>query len=114
MGVISLKARAEADDGSVGVSTPSSGVSMGTFEAKFLLDGDERYKDLGLRCHTRNEMSSDRRLEMKVHRAIPETVRTTTLSYVEGELLTSETHYSMRVEQRYSQRTWSSAIWVRA
>ncbi len=33
----------------MGVSTPESGVSTGTFEAKFLLDGGERYKGLGVR-----------------------------------------------------------------
>jgi len=47
-GLLALRVTVEADDGSVGVSTPSSGVSTGTFEAKFLLDGEERYKGLGV------------------------------------------------------------------
>ncbi len=48
-GLLALRVTVEADDGSVGVSTPESGVSTGTFEAKFLLDGGDRYKGLGVR-----------------------------------------------------------------
>jgi len=47
-GVLSLQVTVTADDGSTGVSTPESGVSTGTFEAKFLLDGGERYNGLGV------------------------------------------------------------------
>ena len=47
-GALSLQVTVTADDGSVGVSTPESGVSTGTFEAKFLLDGGERYNGLGV------------------------------------------------------------------
>lgn len=47
-GLVALRVTVEADDGSVGVSTPESGVSTGTYEAKFLLDGGERYKGLGV------------------------------------------------------------------
>ena len=48
-GLLALRVTVEADDGAIGVSTPESGVSTGTFEATFLLDGDERYKGLGVR-----------------------------------------------------------------
>ena len=48
-GLLALRVTVEADDGSVGVATPASGVSTGTFEAKFLLDGEPRYKGLGVR-----------------------------------------------------------------
>ena len=47
-GVLSLQVTVTADDGSVGVSTPESGVSTGTFEAQFLLDGGDRYNGLGV------------------------------------------------------------------
>ena len=48
-GLLALRVTVGADDGSVGESTPESGVSTGTFEAKFLLDGGKRYKGLGVR-----------------------------------------------------------------
>lgn len=48
-GLLALRVTVEADDGAVGVSTPESGVSTGTHEAKFLLDGEARYKGLGVR-----------------------------------------------------------------
>jgi enolase len=48
-GALSLQVTVTAEDGSVGTSTPESGVSTGTFEAKFLLDGGERYNGLGVR-----------------------------------------------------------------
>jgi len=48
-GILSLQVTVETDDGSCGVSTPESGVSTGTHEAKFLLDGGERYNGLGVR-----------------------------------------------------------------
>lgn len=48
-GVLALRVTVETDDGAVGVSTPESGVSIGTHEAKFLLDGGTRYKGLGVR-----------------------------------------------------------------
>ncbi len=47
--LVALRVTVEADDGSVGVSTPETGVSTGTYEAKFLLDGGERYHGLGVR-----------------------------------------------------------------
>ncbi len=48
-GLLALRVTVEADDGSKGVSTPESGVSTGTYEAKFLLDGEERFNGLGVR-----------------------------------------------------------------
>jgi enolase len=48
-GVLSLQITVETDDGARGVSTPESGVSTGTHEAAFLLDGGERYGGLGVR-----------------------------------------------------------------
>ncbi len=48
-GLLALRVTVEADDGAVGVSTPESGVSTGAHEAKFLLDGEARYKGLGVR-----------------------------------------------------------------
>ena len=48
-GLLSLQVTVTTDDGYVGVSTPESGVSTGTYEAAFLLDGGERYKGLGVR-----------------------------------------------------------------
>ena len=48
-GLLSLEVTVTADDGAVGISTPESGVSTGTYEAAFLLDGDERYNGLGVR-----------------------------------------------------------------
>ena len=47
--LLALRVTVEADDGSVGISTPETGVSTGTYEAKFLLDGGERYRGLGVR-----------------------------------------------------------------
>jgi enolase len=48
-GVLSLEVTVTTDDGAIGVSTPESGVSTGTYEAAFLLDGGERYNGLGVR-----------------------------------------------------------------
>jgi len=48
-GLLSLEVTVTAEDGSVGVSTPESGVSTGKHEAAFLLDGGERYRGLGVR-----------------------------------------------------------------
>lgn len=48
-GVLSLEVTVTADDGAVGISTPETGVSTGTHEAKFLLDGGDRYGGLGVR-----------------------------------------------------------------
>lgn len=48
-GLLSLKVTVTTDDGVQGVSTPESGVSTGTYEAAFLLDGGERYNGLGVR-----------------------------------------------------------------
>ncbi|MCL5027278.1 MAG: phosphopyruvate hydratase [Chloroflexi bacterium] len=48
-GVVSLEVTVTADDGARGVSTPESGVSTGSHEAAFLLDGGERYNGLGVR-----------------------------------------------------------------
>jgi len=48
-GLVSLQVRVETESGAVGVATPESGVSTGTYEAKFLLDGGERYNGLGAR-----------------------------------------------------------------
>jgi enolase len=46
-GLVSLQVRVQTENGAVGVSTPESGVSTGTYEAAFLLDGGERYNGLG-------------------------------------------------------------------
>lgn len=48
-GLLSLEVTMTTDNGYVGVSTPESGVSTGTHEAAFLLDGGPRYKGLGVR-----------------------------------------------------------------
>jgi enolase len=48
-GLLSLQVTVTTDDGAVGVATPESGVSTGGHEAKFLLDGGERYNGLGVR-----------------------------------------------------------------
>jgi len=48
-GALSLEVTVVADDGARGVSTPETGVSTGGHEAKFLLDGGERYGGLGVR-----------------------------------------------------------------
>ena len=48
-GLLSLEVTVLTDDGARGVSTPESGVSTGGHEARFLLDGGERYNGLGVR-----------------------------------------------------------------
>ncbi|MFO7695928.1 MAG: phosphopyruvate hydratase, partial [Anaerolineae bacterium] len=48
-GLVSLQVRVQTENGAIGVSTPESGVSTGTYEAAFLLDGGERYNGLGAR-----------------------------------------------------------------
>jgi enolase len=48
-GVVSLEVTVKTEDGAVGVSTPESGVSTGSHEAAFLLDGGERYGGKGAR-----------------------------------------------------------------
>lgn len=48
-GLISLEVTVETENGALGIATPESGVSTGTYEARFLLDGGERYKGLGAR-----------------------------------------------------------------
>ena len=53
-GLVSLQVRVETENGAVGVSTPESGVSTGTYEAKFVLDGGERYNGLGARKAAEN------------------------------------------------------------
>jgi enolase len=49
-GILALEVTVTTDDGARGVATPESGVSTGTHEAKFLLDGGERYNGLGVRA----------------------------------------------------------------
>jgi enolase len=53
-GVVSLEVTVETEDGALGVSTPESGVSTGTHEASFLLDGGERYGGKGVRKAAEN------------------------------------------------------------
>ncbi len=48
-GLVSLEVTVETENGARGVATPESGVSTGTYEAKFLLDGGPRYRGLGAR-----------------------------------------------------------------
>ncbi len=48
-GLFGLRVVVETEDGAIGVSTPASGVSTGSYEAAFLLDGGERYKGRGVR-----------------------------------------------------------------
>ena len=48
-GLLGLRVVVETENGARGVSTPESGVSTGTYEAAFLLDGGERYNGLGVR-----------------------------------------------------------------
>ncbi len=50
----------------------------------------------------------------KLHRTIPLAGYTTEFSTIDTDLLTRETHYRVRVEQRNGQRAWSSPIWVQA
>ncbi len=52
--------------------------------------------------------------KLKVHKAMPESARTATLTFVDDEPLHGETHYRVRVEQRNGQRAWSSPIWIQA
>jgi len=47
--IVSLLVTVETDDGARGVSTPEAGVSTGTYEAAFLLDGGDRYNGRGVR-----------------------------------------------------------------
>lgn len=44
---LALEVTVTTDDGAVGVATPEAGVSTGTHEAKFVLDGGDRYRGLG-------------------------------------------------------------------
>src|SRR5687767_7578736 len=48
-GLIGLEVIVTTDDGRQGRATPESGVSTGAHEAKFLLDGGDRYRGLGTR-----------------------------------------------------------------
>ncbi len=48
-GLVSLEVTVETESGACGKATPDSGVSTGTYEAKFLLDGGSRYRGLGAR-----------------------------------------------------------------
>jgi enolase len=48
-GLLGLEVTVTTEHGAVGVATPESGVSTGSHEAKFLLDGGERYRGLGTR-----------------------------------------------------------------
>jgi enolase len=48
-GQVSLEVTVQTEGGAQGMSTPESGVSTGTHEAAFLLDGGERYNGLGVR-----------------------------------------------------------------
>jgi hypothetical protein len=55
----------------------------------------------------------------KLHRALPESAYTATLSWVDKDPLDGSpigigTHYRVRVEQRNGQRAWSSPIWIKA
>ena len=52
-GALALQVTVVADDGARGVSTPESGVSTGRHEARFLLDGGDRYGGLGVRSAAR-------------------------------------------------------------
>ena len=53
-GLLSLEVTVVAEDGAVGVATPESGVSTGAHEAAFVLDGEERYRGLGVRKAAEN------------------------------------------------------------
>lgn len=53
-GLLSLRVTITTDTGAQGASTPESGVSTGTHEAAFLLDGGERYNGLGVRRAAEN------------------------------------------------------------
>ena len=53
-GIVSLEVTVTTDDGAVGLSTPESGVSTGSHEAAFLLDGGERYGGKGVRKAAEN------------------------------------------------------------
>ncbi|MGI6367965.1 MAG: phosphopyruvate hydratase [Anaerolineae bacterium] len=53
-GLVSLQVRVETESGASGTSTPESGVSTGTYEAAFVLDGGERYHGLGARKAAEN------------------------------------------------------------
>jgi hypothetical protein len=44
---------------------------------------------------------------------MPEAAYTAALDWVDDQPLDRETHYRVRVEQRNSQRAWTSPIWVR-
>lgn len=53
-GVLSLEVTVTTDDGATGVSTPETGVSTGSHEMKFVIDGGERYGGLGVRKAAEN------------------------------------------------------------
>ncbi len=48
-GNLCLEVTVETDNGGIGVSTPEVGISTGTYEAKMLLDGGDRYGGMGVR-----------------------------------------------------------------
>jgi len=48
-GNLCLEVTVTTDNGGVGVSTPEVGISVGTYEAKMLLDGGKRYGGMGVR-----------------------------------------------------------------
>ncbi len=53
-GLLGLEVVVETDDGHVGVATPESGVSTGSHEAAFVVDGGTRYRGLGVRRAAEN------------------------------------------------------------
>lgn len=53
-GLLGLEVTVTTDDGAVGVSTPEVGVSMGSHEMAFVLDGGSRYKGRGSRKAAEN------------------------------------------------------------
>lgn len=53
-GLLGLEVTVVTEDGARGVSTPESGVSKGSHEAAFVLDGGERYNGLGARKAAEN------------------------------------------------------------
>jgi enolase len=53
-GVLALEVTLTTDNGARGVATPETGVSTGSHEAAFVLDGGERYNGLGVRRAAEN------------------------------------------------------------
>ena len=68
-GTLGLEVVVTTDTGAVGVSTPTTGVSMGKYEAAFVVDGEGRFGGRGLRKAVQNvEQVAQSLIGIEVHR----------------------------------------------